>query len=143
MRGFFGIGVYHPKREVNIGTLWRTANLMGASFLFTIKKRYKKQASDTMKSHRHIPLHHFDDFDDCKKHLPYRCRIVGVELTQEAENLKEFCHPEQACYLLGAEDYGLPEDILEQCHLIVKLNGFYSMNVAVAGSIVIYHRVAL
>ena len=34
-RGFYAIGVYKPKKEVNIGTLWRTANILGASLIFT------------------------------------------------------------------------------------------------------------
>ena len=33
---YFEIGVYHPKKEVNIGTLWRTAYQLGASVIFTI-----------------------------------------------------------------------------------------------------------
>ena len=47
-RGFFGVGIENTKTHQNIGTLWRSASIMGASFMFTIGKRYKKQASDTM-----------------------------------------------------------------------------------------------
>jgi len=48
-RGFFGIGIQNIKTESNIGTLWRSANILGADFIYTIGKRYKKQSSDTMK----------------------------------------------------------------------------------------------
>lgn len=58
-RGYFGIGVYHPKNVINIGTLWRSANCFGADFLFTIGHRYKHQGSDTLKTYRHIPLYLF------------------------------------------------------------------------------------
>lgn len=40
-KGFFGIGVYQIKRSENIGTLWRSAYILGASFIFTIEKNTK------------------------------------------------------------------------------------------------------
>ena len=32
-RGYFGIGIYASKVSANIGTLWRSADLMGADFM--------------------------------------------------------------------------------------------------------------
>lgn len=40
---YFGIGIYHVKNEENIGTLWRSANISGADFIFTIDRRYNGQ----------------------------------------------------------------------------------------------------
>lgn len=34
------MAVYHPKTSTNVGTLWRTADLMGADFLCTIGRRF-------------------------------------------------------------------------------------------------------
>lgn len=140
MRGFFGIGISHTKTEVNVGTLWRTAHLFGAAFVFTIGRRYKSQASDTMKSTRHIPLYHYDEIDELHAHLPNGCKLVGIELDQRAVALASYRHPQRACYLLGAEDHGLTKDEIARCHDLVRLPGEFSMNVAVAGSIVIYDR---
>lgn len=143
MRGFYGVGIYHPKTSMNVGTLWRTANLLDAAFIFTIGPRYKKQASDTMKTSRHIPLYNYANIQDLIDHLPDSCPLVAVELDKRAVNLKDFQHPERACYLLGAEDHGLPQPVLDKCHHLIKLDGEFSMNVAVAGSIVLYHRTSL
>jgi rRNA methylases len=140
-RGYFAIGIFNPKKSVNVGTLWRTANILGAAYIFTIGARYSKQCSDTMKTHRHIPLVYYDDFEDCYRHLPYDAQLVAVELTEEARDLYSFTHPERAVYLLGAEDHGLPQDIVERCHHVIKLRGEFSLNVSVAGSICLYHRV--
>lgn len=142
-RGFFGIAMYNTKTPSNWGTLLRTANLMEADFIATIGKRYNHQCSDTLKTPRHIPMFHFKTFEDFKKHLPYDCRLVGIELDDRAKDLAEYSHPERACYLLGAEDHGIPEKVLQDCHDVVKLRGRYSMNVSVAGSIVLYHREGL
>ena len=104
MRGYCGIGIYNGKTEVNVGTLWRSAYCFDADFIFTIGKRYKKQASDTVQAHRHIPLWHFDTFEDFHKHIPYDCQLVGVELCDGAKQLETFVHPERAIYILGQED---------------------------------------
>lgn len=141
-RGYFGIGIEHTKTEVNVGTLWRSANLLGASFIFTVGKRYRRQPSDTMESWKHIPLYHYDTLSDFAKTIPYDCTLVGVELDDTARPLGGFTHPERAVYLLGAEDIGLTAEAMAMCKHLVVLPGERSMNVAVAGSIVLYDRFA-
>lgn len=140
MRGYFGIGIYHPKTTENIGTLWRSAHNFGADFIFTIGKRYKKQASDTTKAERHIPLFEYETFEDFKSHLPKGCRIVCIEQCVGARNIKDATHPETAAYLLGAEDHGIPSNLLVG-HQTVFIDTPMCLNVAVAGSIVMYDRI--
>ncbi|PWH85803.1 RNA methyltransferase [Brumimicrobium oceani] len=139
---YFGIGIMQHKRGHNIGTLWRSAYILGASYIFTIGKSYKKQTSDVLKSWREIPLFHYDDFDDFYKHIPYNSKLVGVELDERAELLSEYEHTPRAVYLLGAEDNGLPEEVLDRCHDLIQLPGTNSLNVAVAGSIVMHDRIS-
>lgn len=142
IRGYCGIGVWHPKTAVNIGTLWRSAFIYGAAFIFTVGRRYEKQASDTTASWRHIPLLHFDGLEPLMRHLPYSCPLVGVELDDRAVPLDEFAHPERACYLLGAEDHGLGEEVMAVCHHLVRIvtPRPMSLNVAVAGTLVLESR---
>jgi tRNA G18 (ribose-2'-O)-methylase SpoU len=140
MRGFFGIGISHGKTAANLGTLWRSAHLLGADFIFTIGARYHKQASDTMKSWKSVPLWHFDSFGDLKAHMPRESLIVGVELHELACPVEQFSHPERAVYLLGAEDHGLTAEEIAGCHRLVQLPGERSMNVASAGTVVMYDR---
>lgn len=141
-RGYFAVGVYHPMHEVNVGTLWRSAAAFGAAFVFTVGKRYRPhQASDTAKAPLHTPLFHFASIDDLHAHLPHGCPLVGVEQTLTATALHIFPHPERAAYLLGAEDSGLPAAVLERCHYVTEIRGASPcLNVAVAGSIVLYDR---
>lgn len=140
-RGYFGIGIYGGKNVVNTGTLWRTANILGAKMIFTVAHRYRGQSSDTLKTPKHVPLFQYDSFEDFKKNLPHDCLLVGVELDESAENIGGFKHPERAVYLLGAEDHGLPPKVMEKCHRLIKLPGARSLNVSVAGSIVAYDRI--
>lgn len=140
--GFFGIGIMNNSDEANIGMLWRSAFILGASFIFTVAKRYKQQGSDTVTTWAKIPLYHYKDLDNLKNNLPYSTKLVAVELTDSAESILKFEHPEQAVYLLGNEQIGLSKQVIESCHSTVKLPGKYSLNVAVAGSIVMYDRLA-
>lgn len=140
MRGYFGIGIENGKTESNIGTLWRSAILFGAAFIFTIGNRYRKQASDTTKAPKKIPLYHYADFESFYAALPYGCRLVGVELIDCAKPLATYTHLERCIYLLGAEDNGLTKNAISHCHDLIVLPGDFSMNVATAGSIVMYDR---
>lgn len=143
--GFFGIAAYNPKHEVNVGTLWRTAMIYQAGLIGTVGiRRYQAQASDTPRTPNHIPLQHYRDVDDLIEHLPYGCPLIGVELDDRAVPLTSFQHPRNAFYLLGAEDHGLPAKVLDRCHHVVQIPtpAAFSMNVAVAGSILMYDRAA-
>jgi tRNA G18 (ribose-2'-O)-methylase SpoU len=139
-RGFFEIGIYCTKTSENVGTLWRSAYQLGASGIFTIGKRFSKQVSDTCKASRHIPLREFLNFEEFQLARPYSSFLVGVEF--DGKPLSKFCHPQRAIYLLGAEDFGLPECILKECNTIISIESVRqaSYNVAVAGSIVMYQR---
>lgn len=139
-RGYFGIGIEHTKSEENIGGLFRSAMVYGASFAFTIGRRYTRQSSDTPNALKHIPLYHYLTFDDFFRHLPRDCPLVGVEIDPAAIMLDDFSHSERACYLLGAEDHGLTKRALSACHALVRLPGNFCLNVATAGSIVMYDR---
>ena len=139
--GYFGIGVECMKNVINYGTLFRTAQIFEADFIFLIGKRFKTQSSDTMKSWRHMPLYQYSDFNDFNKHRPYNCKLIGIELDEKATPISEFKHPKQAIYLLGAEDNGISKNALKQCQELIVLPGERSVNVSVAGSIVIYDRI--
>lgn len=139
-RGYFAIGIYAGKTQSNIGSLFRTAHILEADFIFTVNDRYSKQASDTMKTWKHKPLFFYKDTEDFLNHLPKDASLIGIELNDQATSLHNFVHPERAIYLLGAEDIGLPINLQNRCDKLVKLPGEVSMNVAVAGSIVLYHR---
>lgn len=140
MRGYFEIGIYQGKTPTNLGTLWRSAYQLGASGIFLIGNRFHKQASDTVKAYRHIPLREYRDFEHFQSSRPYDCMLVGVEMG--GRNLSGYTHPERAIYLLGAEDHGLPKQVIEKCQSIISLEAMntLSYNVAVAGSLVMYHR---
>lgn len=144
MRGYFAIGIEAAKTEANVGTLMRSAHSMGARFIFTIGHRYPVTRMDTSKSWRHVPLFEFQDFAAFSDAVPKDCEVVGVECDQGAPKpLTTFKHPERAIYVLGSEDRGMSKPMLQRCDRLVEIPGCdLCLNVATAGSIVMYDRIS-
>ena len=138
--GYYGIGIQNGKTPENLGVLWRSAQNFGASFIFTIGNRYAKQASDTHNAVNAIPYFHYKTFEEFYAHLPKGAMLIGVELTDTATLLSNYKHPRNAVYILGAEDHGLSKIAVEKSHHLVKFDTPKSLNVSVAGSIVMYDR---
>jgi tRNA G18 (ribose-2'-O)-methylase SpoU len=113
---------------------------MEADYIFTAGRRYPQQAADTVKAYRHVPYFEFESGEDLLQHLPRGTLTVAVEQHRRSKPLSRFVHPERACYILGAEDTGVPKRILERCNVVVDIPAIYCLNVAVAGSIVLYDR---
>jgi len=140
MRGYCGVGIEDAKFVENLGTLWRSAMCLGADFIFTVGNRYTKDPLNTTRTERHVPYFHYKDLADFKEHLPQGSKVVGVELLEDAEALEIFNHPQQAVYLLGGEDRDLSKEAQSICDYKVKFNSDFCLNVAVAGSVVLYDR---
>jgi tRNA G18 (ribose-2'-O)-methylase SpoU len=140
---YFEVGVYNARNQINIGTLWRSAYQLGAAGIFTIGRPYSHQTSDTSHAMQQIPMRHYLTFDDFLVARPVGAALVGIEMG--GIPLSEFQHPTRAIYLLGGEDNGLPERILSRCNAVVSLEAVNrpSFNLAVTGSIVMYHRIFL
>ena len=137
---YFEIGIFHPKTDENIGTLWRSAYQLGAAGIFTIGKTPSRQHSDTEDVWQHIPYRRYTSFDQLHQALPFGCQIVGIEIG--GTPLGQFKHPQRCIYLLGSEANGLPEHILDRCHQVISIEAVNkaSYNVSVAGSVVMYTR---
>lgn len=140
MRGYFGIGVEGLSKPMNAGNLFRTAHAFGASFVFTINATYSVRAarSDTSVAPRNIPWYDYEDVADFT--LPKGCRLIGIELTDDAEDLPSFRHPLNAAYVLGAERGELSPALTERAASVVRIPTRFCINVATAGAIVLYDR---
>lgn len=91
-RGYFGIAIYEPKFEENIGTLLRSAQVFGADFIALIGKRFKKTPDNTIKSERHVPIYEYKNLKDFLNHLPIGCEVVAVEV--DGRDIENFIHPQ-------------------------------------------------
>lgn len=141
MRGYFGIGVEGISKLHNVGAVLRSAHAFGASFAFAVAPaadlRQLDQA-DTSQAIDQVPFYAVPTIDDLS--LPAGCRLVGIELMDESIDLPSFRHPPQAAYILGGERVGLTPETLARCDFVVKIPMRFSLNLSVAGALVMYDR---
>jgi tRNA G18 (ribose-2'-O)-methylase SpoU len=141
LRGYFGIGVEGISKSVNVGTLMRTAHAFGAGFVFTVGAVYSEREggkSDTSDTTGQVPFYGFPDVAGMV--LPESCDLVGIELLNDADALPSFRHPRRAAYVLGPERGILSPEMIERCAYTVKIPMRFSVNLGIAGAIVMYDR---
>lgn len=135
---------YYPKFSHNVGQMARTAELLGVDeFLLINPKRVSIQhATDTSKSFERIGKV-VNTVEEAVEHLKGK-KIVGVELVEGATPLPEYEHEhsQNVAYVLGAEDVGIPEELLAHCDDIVVIPSSlpWSHNVAQSMTMVVYDR---
>lgn len=140
-RGYFGIGVEGISKGMNLGAVLRTAHAFHASFAFTINAVVdvdKILHADTSIAINNMPVHAYRDLAEFT--LPLGCRLVGVEITDDAIDLPSFTHPPAAAYVLGAEQDSLSPALVERCDFVVKIPTRFCVNVSVAAALVMYDR---
>jgi tRNA G18 (ribose-2'-O)-methylase SpoU len=140
-RGYFGLGVEGISKPMNLGAVLRTAHAFNASFAFSIDALFDVPsvlASDTSVAFNSLPLQLYKNLDEFK--LPFGCRLIGIEITEDAIDLPGFTHPLAAAYVLGAERDSLSPALQARCDFIVRIPTKFCVNLAVAGAIVMYDR---
>lgn len=140
-RGYFGIGVEGISKAYNLGAVLRTAHAFDASFAFTVNAAvdvHKTQTTDTSRSHTHLPLYEWESVDDMT--LPKGCELIGIELTEDAEDLPSFRHSLNCAYILGPEKGSLSLAAQERCAAIVKIPTKFCINVSLAAALTLYDR---
>src|SRR5688500_855283 len=140
MRGYFAVGVDGISKPMNLGNLMRIAHAFGASFFFTVDSRVRlaDAHSDTSDAAGHLPVYQFSGVGDLR--LPLGCQMVGVEITDDAAELPSFRHPSRAAYVFGSERLSLSPSMLARCQHVVRIPTRFSINVGMAGAIVLYDR---
>ncbi len=141
MRGYFGIGADRISKAQNVGALMRTAHAFGASFVFTVGETYKRRdlkQADTSGTTGNLPYYRFESPDEML--LPQGCSLIGVEITDDAIELPSFHHPKNAAYIMGPERGALDPDLVARCDHVVKIPTRFSINVSLAGGLVMYDR---
>ena len=170
----FNIALLNPKNRENLATIVRSGQNFGANTIFVIggfvKEKYKgnihkfSHQMNTQDGLSKVTLLYFSELSQFLQHLPAQTTLVVVETLENALNLKDYHHPENATYLLGRETKGItekdffeiqdffsnlnaeiPHDHLKKhrktAHLdLVKIETPQSLNQGICGSILMYDR---
>ncbi|WP_216895016.1 TrmH family RNA methyltransferase [Nocardia alni] len=138
-----------PKYGVNLGTLLRTCDAVGAC-LAVPRRPWVPEALEHGNTLRRRTCVHWVD-GRAERWLDRQRRggsaIVGVELTDESIRLADLpAARRRTVMVLGHESTGIPPEGLEMLDLAVEIPMIgtgLSLNVAVAGSLVLYKLAGL
>jgi tRNA G18 (ribose-2'-O)-methylase SpoU len=135
------IAAWNITKEHNVGSLVRTAHAAAAAEVILVGEReWNVEAAKT--SELYTTVTQLADIDAFRDHIEtQRWNLVAVELDRRAVNVFGAEYPERPCFLLGAELSGVPAELLDEAQLVVQLPQWGlvpSLNLAIAGSIVVY-----
>jgi tRNA G18 (ribose-2'-O)-methylase SpoU len=135
------IAAWNITKEHNVGSLVRTAHAVAAEEVILVGERdWNVEAARTADLYTSIRM--LPDATAFRDYLAdQRWNLVAVELDDRAVNLFEAKYPDRPCFLLGAELGGVPRELLDEAAAVVQIPQWGlvpSLNLAVAGSIVLY-----
>jgi tRNA(Leu) C34 or U34 (ribose-2'-O)-methylase TrmL len=140
------VALINPKYPHNVGAVLRACSCWGARQLWWTGERValdvprgeRLPREERLRGYRDVEMviddHLFDRFD------PGSVTPVAVELLPTAESLVSFDHPEDALYVFGPEDGGLPKAVRVLCHRFVLIPTHHCLNLAAAVNVVLYDR---
>ena len=127
----------------NLGTLIRTAVSFGYDLIVCSKQTADlyndKVIRSTQGSLLHIPVLR-TDLASCVKELQKQGITVIATTLEKAVPLKQMERPERFAVILGNEGSGVAHELqdLADIRVRIEMDGFESLNVAVAGGIMMY-----
>jgi len=144
-----------PKISViahNIRSLWNVGAFFRTCDCFRVEKLYvtgytafppRREISKTaLGAEGWIPWEHADDPKLILQKLKKaKYRIVGLELTEDAVELRSYVPPEKICLIVGHEVLGVSKELLNLCDDVVQiplLGKKESLNVSIAMGIALY-----
>jgi len=138
-----------PLHGANLGTLLRTCDAVGAC-LAVPRLPWVPEALERGNTLRRPACVHWTGRDACRWRLQQRSagsRIVGIELAEEAIRLADLpAARRRTIAVLGHEQTGIPPEAVELLDVAVEIpmvGSGASLNVAVAGSLVLYRLAGL
>ena len=128
----------------NLGTLIRTAISFSFDGIYCSKDTCdylnEKVIRSTQGAIFQIPIFYVDLIECIKELKEENVQVIATTL-QDAKTMKEIPPQEKMAFILGNEGNGVSKEVsaCADTHLRIEMEGFESLNVAVAGGIILYH----
>ena len=128
----------------NIGTLIRTALAFSIDQVILSNNCVDLYNDKLLRSMQGANFHISCIYDDLKTVISTlkknNVKIIGSAL-ENGQDIKQIKISEKMAFVVGNEGNGMNKDILEECDYVgyIPINTIESLNVAIAGSIMMYH----
>lgn len=142
----------NPKFPHNVGAAIRACSIFGADTLRWTGDRVADPASEAggripreerMKEYKRVEFCRHANLSTAVDELAMDgFTPICVEVTENAEELHTFIHPENAVYVFGPEDGSLHRGIKNTCHRFVTIPSRSCLNLGACVNVVLYDRCA-
>jgi tRNA(Leu) C34 or U34 (ribose-2'-O)-methylase TrmL len=140
------VALINPKYPHNVGAVLRACSCWGARQLWwtgdrvslNLPRGERLPREERLRGYRDVEMIIDDDLFD--RFERGSVTPVAVEVLPTAEPLVSFDHPEDALYVFGPEDGGLPKAVRVLCHRFVFIPTHHCLNLAAAVNVVLYDR---
>jgi tRNA(Leu) C34 or U34 (ribose-2'-O)-methylase TrmL len=137
----------NPRFGHNVGAVIRAAACYGEDAVYWTGERIDVETHKGKRLPREERMKGYANVDRVNTARPFDLLEEGVipiaiELTESAEQLQDFEHPEKAAYVFGPEDGSIPKGIRVLCHRFVVIPTLHCTNLAAAVYTVLYDRKA-
>lgn len=138
----------NPKFSHNVGGVLRACSCFGIKTLWWTGNRVVIDKAKGERLPREERMKGFRDVRWGRCQYPFNEPVgigkspvpVAVELHKTAESLTDFEHPENAVYVFGPEDGGIPKAIRTLCHRFVFIPSHHCLNLSAAVNVILYDR---
>ncbi len=128
----------------NIGNIVRSCSAFGASAVFVAGRKKDTMFYGSHGTRNKLPIRFFDSLAEVRAHCAERgIHVCGIEILAEARPVHSHPWRGPTAFILGNEGQGLTQREKDACDSFVYIShygsGTASLNVTVAGSIVLHH----
>ncbi|CAK9046142.1 unnamed protein product [Durusdinium trenchii] len=135
--------IFNVSKKQNFGTLLRSACAFGVTEVLVVGAK-KIATFGNQGTVAHANVRHFETLQAAKAELSSRgARICGIEIDERAESVTKHPFTGSTAFMLGNEGEGMSAAQRAACDFFVYIpqhtGATASLNVAIAGSIVLHH----
>lgn len=135
--------LFNVSKRANFGFMIRTANAFGAEIVIIGRKKYSTMGA--VGGTRRTPTHHFFSLQDGVDFTrEMGCRVLGVEIMDQAKSICDTPFVGPTAFMMGNEGTGLQQwqaDLCDDFVYIPQYGTAVSLNINVAAAICL-HRFA-
>ncbi|MFQ5561874.1 MAG: TrmH family RNA methyltransferase, partial [Nitrospinota bacterium] len=142
----WSILLHNLRSGYNVGSAIRTVDCFGLSEVhvsgYTADTGNKSLSSSAMGAEKWVPVTRWESPFECLNSLDETSAVVALETDPKGINVSEFLWPDTGILVVGNEELGIPQNLLEKAHYTVKIpmaGRKASLNVGCALSIALFH----
>jgi tRNA(Leu) C34 or U34 (ribose-2'-O)-methylase TrmL len=137
-----GVVLINPKFPHNVGATIRACSCFGVESLVWTGSRIELSRYERLPREERMKGYKSVRFMNHERPIEWfgECTPVCVEVFENSEPLTLFEHPDDAVYVFGPEDGGVPQVIRRLCHRFVHIPAHFCLNLSAAVNVVLAHR---